>query len=317
MKILLTGFFGESNLGDEAILRAIYCSVPSEHQLVLTCGKKASISGPKMIARCGLSAWAQYLQAAKECDKAIFSGGILQDWTFEGITFFALRILAASIFKAEPTLWGAGVGPIRRLAGQRLAAKALSRVKTAWLRDQESADFFTQISGKHGNLGTDWTWYFDLKKTAMAFSHAPIGLNLREWPYARWQKDIEIQMKHIDRQVIGIIARPSDQAAIRQFAQGATILTPDSFSALSELCQNLSYGIAMRYHVALAMIRSGVPVKLVAYDSKVENLARDAEVELMSKNNLGGFLLAKPEFETENQQRFLTMQTAFREFLKQ
>lgn len=315
MKILLTGFFGEGNLGDESILRAIFSNIPSNNQVTLTCGKQPSISGPKMILRRGLKSWPQFLQSANACDKTIFSGGILQDWSFEGITFFALRILAASIFNAEPTLWGAGIGPIRKLAARKLASKALKRVKIAWLRDKESLSLFNQLGEKPGQLGADWSWNFELMKSSMAFSHAPLGLNLRNWPFTKWEGSVATQMKHVGRQIIGIPARASDTGVIKEFAPKATILAPASFSEVSELCQNISYGIAMRYHVALALIRSGVPTKLVAYDHKVRDLAEEAGIELLSKNSISGFKLARPEFEPVCKQRFSLMQNAFNEFV--
>lgn len=317
MKILLTGFFGEGNLGDESILKAIFANIGSEHQLALTCGRQPSISGPKFLPRRGLRAWPDFLRQISNCDKAVFSGGILQDWSFEGITFFALRILAASIFNAPPALWGAGIGPIRRKSALRIAAKALKRVKTAWLRDMPSLALFEEVSGNNGNEGTDWTWHFDLAEASRPFANGPLGLNLRNWPYSDWQKTVETQMKHVDRHVIGIAARNSDLQTIKQFAARATLMAPASFEELGNICSGLSYGIAMRYHVALAMLRCGVPVKLLAYDDKVLNLATDADVELLSHNSLAGFKVARPGFITENKARFDTMKQAFKQYLDQ
>lgn len=314
MQILLTGFFGEQNLGDETILRAIQTNLDARHGLWLTCGDFPSLSGPKMLARRGLFAWPDYLRALQECDRVIFSGGILQDWSFEGVTFFALRILAASIFNAEPSLWGAGIGPLRRLASRRIAAKALGRVKVAWVRDQTSFDLFRQFSSGSINLGTDWSWFYPVEPTQQAFANAPLGVNLRPWLFTDWRSDVEAQQKHVDRQVVGIPARPGDRKVIKQLFHTATLAAPETFVGVGDLCQNLSYGIAMRYHIALAMLRAGLPVKLIAYDDKVANLGVEAGVALLSQDRVSGFRQASADFLLHNQQRFASMQHAFKEY---
>ena len=83
---------------------------------------------------------------------------------------------------------------------------------------------------------------------------------------------------------------------------------------MTKLFQNTSYGIAMRYHVALAMLRAGVPTKLIAYDDKVAGLAKEADVNLLSENNISDFKIAQPGFDEDNQYRFSQMQKAFAQF---
>jgi polysaccharide pyruvyl transferase WcaK-like protein len=269
-----------------------------------------------MLARRGLLAWPDYLRALNECDRVVFSGGILQDWSFEGITFFALRILAASIFKVEPSLWGAGLGPIRRLAAKRITKKALGRVKTAWLRDLRSLELFDQLANVSGSLGADWSWFFPVKPTKLAFANAPIGVNLRHWDFSEWRPSVEAQSRHIDRHVIGLPARPGDKKVIKQLFPASTIIVPETFEAAGEICQNLSFGIAMRYHLALAMLRASLPVKLVAYDEKVRNLACEAGVALQEKSPVANFRQAQPDFFSKNHKRFDEMLIAFKEYFK-
>ncbi len=316
MKILVTGFFGERNFGDEAILSAIIGNLAKKHRLTLTCGQYPSVSGPRFITRRGLSAWPEYIYSLTQNDRVILSGGILQDWSYEGITFFALRILAASIFNAEPSLWGAGLGPIRRLAAGRVAAKALSRVKTAWVRDLKSLELFSELTGRSCNYGSDWTWFFPVRQARQAFGNAPVGVNLRQWPDGEWQNAVESQQKHIDRHVVGLPARPSDRQVIKQFFHAATLAEPGSFYEAAELCDNLSFAIAMRFHIALLVLRAGLPSKLIAYDEKVASLAAEADITLLNQNHVADFRVAAPGFIAANEARFAAMQAAFKEYFK-
>ena len=46
----------------------------------------------------------------------------------------------------------------------------------------------------------------------------------------------------------------------------------------------LEYMIAMRFHAIVVALKTGVPVVAINYDTKVEKLAKDAEIPLISMN---------------------------------
>jgi polysaccharide pyruvyl transferase WcaK-like protein len=320
MNILLTGFFGEGNLGDETILQAIFANLGQNDRLVFTSGNKPSISGPIPVMRKGMLSWPDFLYATRNCSKAIFSGGILQDWSLDGTVFFALRIIAAAISGKKPSLWGAGIGPIKSRAARRIAAKAINRLSTAWLRDDISIESFNKIKSSRAPVkpyrGTDFSWHFKVEFQKDIRSNGPFGLNLRSWPFStEWKKNILRQLKFIDRHVIGISARKSDLTIIKNYAPEATVFIPESFQTAAQICSQLGCGIAMRYHVALAMLRSGIPVKLVGYDQKVINLANQSGIELLQNNSVSGFKCADKNFIQKEQQHFKNMQQAFKNYL--
>ncbi|OGK08183.1 MAG: hypothetical protein A2W80_11310 [Candidatus Riflebacteria bacterium GWC2_50_8] len=310
MKILLCGFFGEGNLGDETILQAIRHQLPDSCGLTITSGHRSS-SGGQSIRRRGMLAWPAYIQALLENDAAIFSGGILQDWSFEGVTFFALRIIAASMLRCEPTLWGAGIGPLRSIGARKLASRALKRVKTAWLRDDTSSHLFTELTGENPGYGTDWSWCFPVTERPQR-ENAPMAVNLRQWGTGDWRTQVSHQLRHSQRQLVGIAARRSDIDVIKELAPTASVIHPATFSEFADSCRNFSLGLAMRFHAALAMLRSGLPVKLVAYDDKVSELAKSAGVLTVAENQVSGFRQANTAFIAGEHQKFALMQDAFR-----
>jgi polysaccharide pyruvyl transferase WcaK-like protein len=315
MKILLCGFFGEGNLGDETILGAIREQLPDNCSLTVTSGRHM-LYGGLAIRRRGLLAWPAFLQAAFENRVAIFSGGLLQDWSFEGVTFFALRMIAASTLRCEPALWGAGIGPLRSPGSKKLAARALKRVKTAWLRDSKSLQLFNELTGTPAADGTDWSWHFPVTASPER-ENAPMAINLRQWNNEDWRNQVAHQLRHSQRQIVGLAARRSDIDAIRELAPTASIMHPATFSEFAESCRNFSLGLAMRYHAALAMLRAGLPVKLTAYDDKVSELARAAEVLTIAQNQISGFKTASPQFISCQQQKFTVMQNAFSGWIKE
>ncbi|PKL42583.1 MAG: hypothetical protein CVV41_13625 [Candidatus Riflebacteria bacterium HGW-Riflebacteria-1] len=309
MKILLCGFFGEGNLGDETILQAIRQQLPDSCSLTITSGHLSSIGG-QSIRRRGMLAWPAFIQALLENDAAIFSGGILQDWSFEGVTFFALRMIAASMLRCEPALWGAGIGPLRSPGGKKLASRALKRVNTAWLRDDASNRIYQELTGNAAGEGTDWSWLFPVTARPQR-ENAPMALNLRQWETGDWRSQVAHQLRHSQRQIVGMAARRSDIDVIKELAPNASVIHPATFSEFADSCRNFSLGLAMRFHAALAMLRAGLPVKLVAYDSKVSELAKAAGVLTVAENHISGFKQADTVFIAGEQKKLSLMQDAF------
>lgn len=310
MKILITGFFGEGNLGDETILQAICGNLLPGVSPIVTSGSRMQ-SQARAIRRRGPASWPEYLYAARESRHAVFSGGILQDWSFEGVTFFALRIIAASIMGCEPSLWGAGVGPLRSIGGRQIVRRALRRVKTAWLRDYSSVKLYNELSSSEAVLGTDWSWFFPVEWQQEPRQNAPLALNLRQWSSGNWHEQIAHQLRHNQRRIIGLAARRGDVDVIKSMAPAAAILQPATFCEFAESSRNMSYGLAMRYHAALAMLRTGLPCKFMAYDSKVADLAADASILTLQENQIADFRQARPGFCAGNEERLAMMQQAF------
>lgn len=316
MQILLTGFFGENNLGDEAIRQAIIEHIPKDCRCVVTSGKPMIIGGKSIIRR-GIASWPHFLQASAQSDLAIFSGGILQDWSFEGVIFFALRIMAARMLNCEPALWGAGIGSLKKSGTRNIAKRSLIRVKTAWLRDKTSCELFSELMGRSALRGTDWSWYFPVEFQAETGQNAAMGLNLRSWPYnTAWQSLIDKQLKNVDRRVFGMAARNGDITAIRQIAPESTIVQPENFIEFAMACRNVSYGVAMRYHAVLAMLRAGIPIKVIDYDNKVTELAQEAKILTLSENQVNDFRKTDSKFLKAHEKRFFQMQSAFKEWIE-
>jgi polysaccharide pyruvyl transferase CsaB len=299
MNILLTGFYGEGNLGDEAILSAILKNLPATTQPIVTAGRlRPSIDGVKYIQRRKGLALPLYMKHANKCENAIFSGGILQDWSFDGVWFFAQRIFAAAAMGCKPSLWGAGIGPLRHKWSKTLAANALKHVEVAWLRDEASVQLFNELTGREAHLGTDWSWHYRVPSTNKPKNNEHL-VNLRPWKHEIPQLETLKEQKQTlnNGNILGLAARSEDKKAIETLFGPVEMKEPNSFEELLSLCVNAEKGVAMRYHVALAMLRAGLKFTLIPYDHKVSRL------EEAMKN---------PEkFIKENEARYQSMQQAF------
>lgn len=313
--ILLTGFFGEGNLGDEAILKAICENLPKEITPIITSGSNHNYGID--IKRRGFFSLYPFLKAAYKSPVTIFTGGILQDWSWEGVTFFAYRIIAAAKMGSTPVLFGTGIGPLRSEKAKRLVKKALSFVKIAYVRDKTSYDLYKSLlPNANVKLGTDWTWHFPIKKIK-EINKSVLGVNLRQWNKTNLLEKAALQINSFHGKKIGLVARKNDEFAIYKTFNTYDIRNITDFSDCALICENFSQGIAMRYHVALAMLRSGLPTKLVCYDDKVKDLAFSNRIQIDENGISFGYEKASEEFISSNEKLFTKMRTAFSQLLEE
>jgi len=288
--LLLIGFFGEGNLGDDAILRGIASAMPTGAPIVATAGNTPLPAGATAIRRRGIASWPAFIAALKGSRLVVASGGLLQDWSFEGVTFYALRLCAARLAGIPTALFGAGIGPLRGRAARKLATAALSGIDVCMLRDAESVDLFHRLTGRLADLGTDWSWALepDISRhhpAGMPLDGA-IAINIRPWLLPNW-RDAAKRWWPITQGSprAGIGARREDRRLLESVFPGLSVHEPADFPALMSTAARLREGWAMRYHVLLAMLRAGIPVRALPYDHKARHLAASAGLPIPSPDD--------------------------------
>lgn len=307
--ILLVGFYGEGNLGDEAILQAICQNLPKNLNPIITSGIKQHFW--ESIRRRGLLSWPSFLMAAAKSPITVFSGGILQDWSWEGVAFFAHRIIAASKMGSKPVLFGAGIGPIRSEKARKLVRKALSFVKLAYVRDKSSYDLYKSLLPEANvYLGTDWTWHFNIARQECAKEHK-LAVNLRQWGNKQLLAEAFDAVRAFEDEKTGLAARKGDIRLIEEAMVSSQVVCPESFETFAEVCKGCSHGIAMRYHAALAMLRVGLATKLICYDDKVKDLAISAGMVLNKNGISSNFNAPSCDFFTANDKLYQNMKKEF------
>lgn len=316
MNALLVGFFGEGNLGDEAILQGVLRTLPARQKLLVTAGRHRPISGPRYLPRQGLMAWQRFVRLVPTCRHLWFAGGILQDWSFAGTTFFGLRVLAAHHLGRTPGFWGAGIGPLRSRAARRFVRRVLRCPQPVWLRDQRSIDLYHEITGRTAHLGADWSWALEpVDSPAPAATIQRVGVNLRPWFHDAWSRHVRLLFgnRFQPHEFIGISARPEDLRLMKGIIPEASMLSFERFPELMTAAGGLREGWAMRYHVLLAMLRADIPVIPLPYDDKVRSLCEEAGMILPADPLQAPYTACRPhpEFPARLKTRFNRMREAF------
>lgn len=150
-KILMSGYFGLDNLGDEAIFEAMvhnfrqHCPEVELTALVASPARAQKL-GVKTVPRKKLR---PIMAAMREADLLVSGGGgLIQDSTGVGSVVYYLGLIRLAALMGKPTyLYAQGFGPVRSAWGQRLCRWMSSSITLATFRDQDSLDDFRKLAG--------------------------------------------------------------------------------------------------------------------------------------------------------------------------
>lgn len=150
VNILISGYYGFDNIGDESILRTLVSSL-REHipdcSLTVLSHNPASTRekyGVEAVERMSPMA---ILRAVKKCDMLISGGGsLLQDVTSsKSIHYYLFIIRLAKLLGKKVFIYSQGIGPIDHAFNRRATARALKKADGIVVRDERSAKLLEQI----------------------------------------------------------------------------------------------------------------------------------------------------------------------------
>jgi polysaccharide pyruvyl transferase CsaB len=152
-KFIISGYYGFSNAGDEAMLSAMIHSIkeadPAASITVISGHPEATARtfGTPAIHR--FSPFA-LLRGILRSDIVISGGGsLLQDVTSRRSIYYYLSIMAAGIlFRKKVFLYAQGIGPVRSLKTRRILKIVLDHVTAITVRDEFSHDFLKGLGVK-------------------------------------------------------------------------------------------------------------------------------------------------------------------------
>lgn len=302
-KIVISGYYGFRNSGDEAVLSSILYALEEAGQaagititpVVLSIDPEwtTRVYGVQSVHRMKL---AEVRKAIKESDGLISGGGsLLQDVTGIGTIPYYLGIIKLAQWLGKPTfIYAQGVGPVNRGFFHPFIRAVMRKCKYISVRDGESAELLRSMGIKQENIEIvpDPVMAFVLPEDRSLAAPSPkpvVGVSVRFWNEDRsellnlakglsklaTQQDVSIKFLPFHF--------PGDDEASR-FVIEHMELEADSVSVIGE-CQHPSEMvqevkscdllIGMRLHSLIYAASQNVPMMGISYDPKIDQfLAR-------------------------------------------
>lgn len=313
--VVMSGYYGFANTGDDAILESISRGVRAvSDEVELT----VLSNDPELTRKqYGLNAvprfnFVKVISALKKGDVLLSGGGsLLQDTTSTRSLFYYLSVMRLAKWLGKPVmLFANGIGPVRKPGNRSRVCKAVEEAGIVTLRDHSSAEELRAMGVKRPDLTVTADPVFQLPPAGadragelIAGCGLPEGkgfvaVSVRDWETAReFPERLAKLCDHLRREhgleVLFLLMQPGVDrgmtGAVRAAMEGPSYLleapcTPREMMAVlgqAKLC------LAMRLHTLIFAARMAVPTLGLVYDPKVESFL--AELELPSAGHVESF----------------------------
>jgi len=294
---LLCGYYGEHNLGDDALLEVLLQELPGGCAPQVTAHDQRWVRDRFQVDTCDRRRPLAVLSALASRDALVLGGGsLLQDATsVPSLLYYCLLILAARLGGKPVLLWGQGLGPLRRPFSRALVRAVLPLAQAISWRDEASGQLARRLGSRHHRLGSDPVWAYP--RTPWRGAGGPIVLCWRpihQLDPSGWGTYLQALATLADRsgrellwlpfhrrQDRGLLAR-LDQAnlvpaLVRQRSRELEVESPsEAMACFAEA----GLVLAMRLHGLILAALAGSPLAALSYDPKVAAVARSLECPL-------------------------------------
>jgi len=302
--ILISGYYGFGNLGDESLLDIIAKTFAREAPGVKIAAltrrpkKDRRRTGLKCISRINVPGYFYHVKRAK----LLLSGGgsLLQDTTSKrSLRYYISVIRGAQLHKTKVAVLANGIGPISDPACRQLTGKVLSTVDHISVRDPQSAAELKKLGVTVPiDLRADPAFLIQgAKESRLGALRANLGLrgdyfvvSLRKMPTNRKNNGLSLRLneeilegsvafcnsiaeKYGLTPVILPMQESWDKEICRALADRvptSVLYSPAGAADLIGILKGARFVVGMRLHAVIFASSAGVPVIGLSYDPKVE-----------------------------------------------
>jgi polysaccharide pyruvyl transferase WcaK-like protein len=303
-RILVCGWIGSANLGDELIASEVAELVRAEGcepTLVTIDPDRSRAFGCPVVRHARAHHTIGLARAAWSHDGVLFGGGgLIQDETGPlNIPFHLSRLAAGRLLRRPWAGIALGVGEVRRRSGRMLARRVLQSPVACTVRDAASVDRWEALTGFRPTLGIDPVLAVapteppvsphlmvslrpaNRPEQRQLDSHArPSAVQIRRWAaaideiattrgwsvrFVAWDNSHDALIHEQTAALLTVsstLESPTAEAVMDRMGDGAAVLT-------------------MRYHGAVAAIRSSRPALVLDYSPKMADLVGEIDEGLV------------------------------------
>lgn len=309
--ILLSGYYGFDNSGDDAILKAIVTDLRKENPkldiVVLSNNpnKTEKMYSVKAINRFKFS---ELIKGIRKTDLLISGGGsLLQDVTSTRSLLYYLAVMTlAKLFRKPVMVYANGIGPIDKSGNRFLTKTVLNHVNLITLRDEDSKSYLEKMNIKNKNMAVTADPVFTLDaspqnlvndiliKEGIPKDKKFIGISIRPWKRAEnliqiISKVVDYITKEYNVNVILIpMHYPEDldisNKVLENVDKSSCFVIKDQYAVeeIMGIIKELDMIIAMRLHSLIYAATQEIPMVGLVYDPKVEGILYSLEMNHMS-----------------------------------
>ena len=299
-KIVISGYYGFNNAGDEALLTAILAALRAVEPTVditVISGNPGNTIAKHQVKSLYRFAAVRLLRAIREADLVISGGGsLLQDVT---------RIAAAKWKRKKVMLFAQGIGPIRSRLMRLLTRLVVNRADVITVRDRDSAEELARMGVPAAKVEVTADPVLMLNPESKVMGKAIlteagldpykpiIGVSVREWPdnqrclkqlaaaLGKLSEEYNAQIAILPLQVSKDLADSKLlQSYLPKIRNRVALLQGDySTEEFLSVIGSFRLLIGMRLHALIFAAVMQVPLMAISYDPKVDSFLKAIEAQ--------------------------------------
>ena len=304
-KIVISGYYGFNNAGDEALLTAILASlraIEPKVDITVISGNPGNTIVKHQVKSLYRFAAVRLLRAIGEADLVISGGGsLLQDVTSKRSLIYYLSIIAAAKWKGRKVmLFAQGIGPIRNRLMRLLTRLVVNKADAITVRDRDSVEELARmgVPAVKVEVTADPVLMLNPESKVMGKAilaeagldpYKPIiGVSVREWPEnQRCLKQLATALGKLSEKYNAQIAilplqvsmdlKDSQllQSYLPKIRNRVALLQGDySTEEFLSIIGSFRLLIGMRLHALIFAAVMKVPLMAISYDPKVDSFLK-------------------------------------------
>ncbi len=216
--ILISGYYGFDNSGDDAILKAMIKDIKmTDEKLNIKVLSNNPLRTNEIynVESVNRFNYTEVIRAMKETDLFISGGGsLLQDVTSTRSILYYLSLMGLALFLKKPIMvYANGIGPINKKFNRLLTRTILNKVDIITLRDEGSRDYIREMKVKNKDV----------------FVTADPVFTLQEANEKRVNEIMDIEEIPTDKKMVGIAIRhwKDDDKLVRMISKTVDKIADD------------------------------------------------------------------------------------------
>ncbi|OHY35775.1 polysaccharide pyruvyl transferase CsaB [Cylindrospermopsis raciborskii CS-508] len=292
MRVLLSGYYGKGNGGDEALLATLLQMLPTHITPVVLSGSPQLTTTHYGVESHDRMAFIPLIRALRSCQGFIWGGGsLMQDATSSINPLYYGGIMALAQFMGLKTIaWGQGIGPLSLPQNRWLAQTNFAGCLGVSVRDRSSARLLSSWHVPH-ILAPDPVWGL-ASESAPELAGLPkprIAVTLRKHPQltqdrlANLIRGLVDLQKHTQAFVLILPFQKTEDLEIAQqihsqLPNNSQVFCLDKPQILKGAFRGVNMVIGMRLHSLIMAASEGCRCFALSYDPKINRLMEDLPI---------------------------------------
>lgn len=314
IQIMISGYYGFKNTGDEAILSSIVKNIRAKNnriKMIVLSENPPETSSTYLVKSIHRMQWLQILKCLFETDIFISGGGgLLQDSTGWGLSilYYLGLIALAKTFRIPVIIYAQGIGPVKGIFNKLMIKWILNNIDLLSVRDNQSSELLKNMGIKkpiiHSNADPSFLLVkADLKDILernpslnkfIAGYHQPlIGISVRN---CKGQSDklkrniaqiADFLIEEYNAKIIFIPFHVRKDELISKEIIELINMKEESYFLKDEyspeevlaIISRLTLVLGVRLHSLMFSCLMNIPFIAVNYDPKVENFVKNLELD--------------------------------------